>query len=378
MSGESSRLSLSRSDSETVRVDLRGDWKLEAGLPSSSEVGRYLESAGAVRRLAVDGTQIGNWDSSLLAFLVGLQNLCRGRSILFDPAALPEGVRRLLNLAFAVPERKGARRSEKRVDLLTLIGAETQGIWKQFGQMLEFLGEAIRVFGLLFVGRARFRGSDLVDIVFECGAAALPIVTLISFLVGLILAFVGAIQLQQFGAEIYVANLVGIAMAREMGALMTAIIMAGRTGAAFAAQLGTMQVNEEIDALTTFGLSSMEFLVLPRMIALIIMMPLLCIYADLMGILGGALVGVGMLDISVTEYVNQTLGGIGLMDFAVGIAKSSVFGVLVAIAGCLRGIQCGRSASAVGLAATSAVVTGIVFIIVTDGVFAVITNVLGI
>ena len=378
MSGEGSRLSLSRSDSDTVRVGLRGDWKLEGGLPSSNEVGRYIESAGTVRRLAVNGAEIGSWDSSLLAFLVGLQNLCRGRSIQFDPEALPEGVRRLLNLAFAVPERKGARRTEKRLDFLTMIGTESVGIWKQFGQMLEFLGEAIRVFGLLFVGRARFRGSDLVDIIFDCGAAALPIVTLISFLVGLILAFVGAIQLQQFGAEIYVANLVGIAMAREMGALMTAIIMSGRTGAAFAAQLGTMQVNEEIDALTTFGLSSMEFLVLPRMIALIIMMPLLCIYADLMGILGGALVGVGMLDISVTEYVNQTLGGIGLMDFAVGIAKSSVFGVLVAISGCLRGIQCGRSASAVGLAATSAVVTGIVFIIVTDGIFAVLTNVLGI
>ena len=185
-------------------------------------------------------------------------------------------------------------------------------------------------------------------------------------------------ELQQFGAQIYVADLVGIAMAREMGALMTGIIMSGRTGAAFAAQLGTMQVNEEIDALSTFGLSSMEFLVLPRMIALIVMMPLLCVYADLMGILGGALVGVGMLGLSVTQYLNETLHGVGLLDFAVGILKSGVFGVLVAVAGCMRGIQCGRSASAVGLAATSAVVTGIVFIIVTDGIFAVLTNALGI
>ena len=224
--------------------------------------------------------------------------------------------------------------------------------------MLQFLGEAMESFGRLTIGRARFRRSDLVDIIFECGAAALPIVTLISFLVGLILAFVGAIQLTQFGAQIYVADLVGIAMAREMGALMTAIIMSGRTGAAFAAQLGTMQVNEEIDALTTFGLSPMDFLVLPRMIALILMMPLLCIYADLMGILGGALVGVGMLKLSVTEYVNETINGVSLTDFSVGIFKSAIFGVLVAICGCMRGIQCGRSASAVGLAATSAVVTG--------------------
>jgi phospholipid/cholesterol/gamma-HCH transport system permease protein len=175
-----------------------------------------------------------------------------------------------------------------------------------------------------------------------------------------------------------VADLVGIAMAREMGALMTAIIMSGRTGAAFAAQLGTMQVSEEIDALTTFGLSSMDFLVLPRMIALILMMPLLCIYADLMGIIGGAVVGVGMLNLSVTQYINETVKGVALLDFGVGIFKSSVFGVLVAISGCMRGIQCGRSASAVGLAATSAMVTAIVFIIVTDGIFSVLTNALGI
>ena len=185
-------------------------------------------------------------------------------------------------------------------------------------------------------------------------------------------------QLVQFGAQIYVADLVGIAMAREMGALMTAIIMSGRTGAAFAAQLGTMQVNEEIDALSTFGLSPMDFLVLPRMIALILMMPLLTIYSDLMGILGGAVVGMGMLKLSAVEYINQTVNGVGLTDFAVGIFKSSVFGVLVAISGCMRGIQCGRSASAVGLAATSAVVTAIVFLVVTDGIFAVLTNALGI
>jgi len=372
------KLSFSQLDGGTLLLALRGDWKLRAGLPVVTEVARRLETSGPLRHLAFDATQLGAWDSGLLAFLVGVQDLCKTRSIEIDAAALPEGARRLLKLATAVPERTGARRTAERLDFLTLVGSESLALWQSGGQMLEFLGEALRSFGRLLVGKARFRRSDLTEIVFECGAAALPIVTLIAFLVGLILAFVGAVQLQRFGAQIYVANLVGIAMAREMGALMTAIIMSGRTGAAFAAQLGTMQVNEEIDALTTFGLSSMEFLVLPRMIALILMMPLLCIYADLMGILGGALVGVGMLNLSVTEYVNQTVNGVDLTDFAVGIAKSSVFGVLVAIAGCLRGIQCGRSASAVGLAATSAVVTGIVFIIATDGVFAVLTNVLGI
>ncbi len=187
----------------------------------------------------------------------------------------------------------------------------------------------------------------------------------------------GAVQLRQFGAQIYVADLVGLATVREMGAMMAAIIMAGRTGAAFAAQLGTMTVNEEIDALKTLGISPMEFLVLPRMLALIVMMPLLCLYADLVGMIGGLIVGVGMLDITFVEYFNQTVEAVGLNDIAMGVIKSAVFGVLVALSGCMRGMQSGRSASAVGVAATSAVVTAIVLIIVTDAVFAVVTNIIG-
>jgi phospholipid/cholesterol/gamma-HCH transport system permease protein len=357
---------------------LQGDWKLKSGLPAPSALEQQFNLSAQPRRLTFDTTELAGWDSGLLAFLVGLQALCRSRNLEFDSAKLPEGARRLLMLAAVVPEREGARRTESRPGFLALIGLESLALWSSLGEMLSFLGEALQSFGRLALGRARFRRRDLIDIIFECGAAALPIVTLISFLVGLILAFVGAVQLALFGAQIYVADLVGIAMAREMGALMTGIIMSGRTGAAFAAQLGTMQVNEEIDALSTFGLSPMDFLVLPRMIALILMMPLLCIYADLMGILGGAVVGTGMLKLSAAEYINQTVNGIGLTDFAVGIFKSAIFGVLVAISGCMRGIQSGRSASAVGQAATSAVVTAIVFLIVTDGIFAVLTNALGI
>ena len=211
-----------------------------------------------------------------------------------------------------------------------------------------------------------------------CSAEALPIVSLISLLVGLIFAFVGAVQLVMFGAQIYVASLVGIAMVRVMGAIMTGIIMAGRTGAAFAAQLGTMQVNEEIDALKTMGVSPMEFLVLPRMLALVLMMPMLCLYADLMGIHGGMIVGVGMLDLGVVEYFNMTKASVRIQDFWIGLFHSAVFGVLVALAGCLRGMQCGRSASAVGNAATSAVVTGIVAIVLATAVITILCNVLGI
>jgi len=212
----------------------------------------------------------------------------------------------------------------------------------------------------------------------ECGPNALPIVTLISFLVGLILAFMGAVQLRTFGAQVYVADLVAIAATREMGCLMTGIIMAGRTGAAFAAQLGTMRVNEEIDALITMGIPPMDFLVLPRMLALVVMMPLLTVYSDLLAIFGGAFVGVTMLDLGLVEYLERTQAALTLTNFFLGIIKGSVFGVLVALSGCLRGMQCGRSAAAVGLATTSAVVTAIVLIVVAEGIFAVVLNALGI
>ena len=167
-------------------------------------------------------------------------------------------------------------------------------------------------------------------------------------------------------------------MTREMAAIMTAIVMAGRTGAAFAAQLGTMHVNDEIDAFRTMGVSPMEFLVLPRMLALVLMMPLLVLYADLMGILGGMVIGIGVLELTPMEYYQQTIAAVRLQDFGIGLFKGAVFGILVAVAGCLRGMKCGRSAQAVGAATTSAVVTGIVYIISSDAVITILCDVLGI
>lgn len=225
-------------------------------------------------------------------------------------------------------------------------------------------------------GKSRFRGRDLLRLIQECGVDALPIVSLISILVGLILAFVGAIQLRMFGATIYIADLVGISMARAMGAIMTGIIMAGRTGASFAAAIGTMQVNEEIDALKTSGIPPIDFLVLPRVLALALMMPLLTLYADAMGMMGGLLVAVAGLDINFFEYFNQTKLAVNLTNVGIGVFSGLVFGVLVGLSGCLRGIQCGRSASAVGSATTSAVVSGIVSIIVATAVITVVCDVL--
>jgi len=374
---ERGEMSLSWTDDATLVIRLTGPWTLRGGLPSLAEVERAVE-ARRPRRIAFDTGGVGSFDTSLLAFVERLTELCGRKEITADQAGLPPGLRRLLALAEAVPEKKDARAPVARPSFLVRVGMTTVDGLRGGGEMLAFLGEMTRSVGRLVRRRARFRTRDLLLVVQQCSAEALPIVTLISFLVGLILAFVGAVQLQQFGAQIYVANLVGLAMVREMGAMMTAIIMAGRTGAAFAAEIGTMKVTQELDALTTMGIAPMDFLVLPRVLALSVSLPLLCVYANVIGILGGLVVAVSMLDLSATQYLTQTRGALTLTDCATGVVKASVFGVLVALAGCLRGVQCGNSSSAVGDAATSAVVTGIVCIIVTDGLFAVVLNVLGI
>ncbi len=359
-------------------VQMLGDWKMGEHLPSGSDVVKKLASETAVRRILFDAQGLRDWDSGLLIFLGKVIDYCSQNKIPVDKEGLPKGVQRLMALASAVPERKGARKEVKKDPFFSLLGGKALDFCRSVQEMLNFLGDATLSFFRLLRGKHSFRWSDLTLLLQNCGADALPIVSLISVLLGLILAFVGAIQLKTFGAQIFVADLVGIAMVRIMGAIMTGIIMSGRTGAAFAAQIGTMQVNEEIDALQTLGISAMDFIVLPRMLALIVMVPLLCIYADIMGILGGLVVAVGMLDISTIEYFNRTREALNLTHFSIGLFQSLVFGVLVALAGCLRGMQCGRSASAVGEAATSAVVTSIVAIISATAVITFVCQVLGI
>ena len=368
-------LHVERPTPETARVGLSGAWRKEDLVPDSTEVWREIQSGPPVNRLTFDTSRVTDWDSGLVNFARKVLEEARARGIESDRAGFPDGVQRLLRLAEAVPQRQTAR-AGPRPPLLARIGDWAAASWGHSVAGIDFLGEGVLALAALIRGRARFRVGDLLGVIQDCGPRALGIVSLINFLIGLILGFVGAVQLEQFGASIFVANLVAIAMTREIGCIMTAIVMAGRTGAAFAAQLGTMTTNQEIDALSTMGISPMEFLVLPRMLALILMMPLLTIYSDLLGILGGAVVGLGMLGLGPTEYFEQTRGAVSLIDFFIGVSKSMVFGILVALVGCLRGMQSGRSAAAVGLAATSAVVTSIVLIIVIDGIFAVILNVL--
>jgi phospholipid/cholesterol/gamma-HCH transport system permease protein len=363
---------------DTLKVILSGDWKLGGELPGADKVQQRLEERPGVRNLVFDTRELDSWDSGLLTFLMNLGTLCSRQQILLNRDGLPQGAKRLLELALAVPEKKDARQAEGRVSFLSYLGNQTVELFHSAGEMLEFIGEAVIAVQRLLRGKAQYRRSDLGLIMQSVSAQALPIVSLICFLVGLILAFIGAIQLQLFGAQIYVADLVGIAMVRLMAAIMTGIVMAGRTGGAFAAQLGTMQVNQEIDALKTLGISPMEFLVLPRMLALALMMPLLCLYANIMGILGGMVVGVWMLDIGFIQYYNETAKAVGLWNLGIGLFSGLVFGVIVALAGCMRGMQCGRSASAVGDAATSAVVTAIVGIILSTAVITILCNFLGI
>ncbi|MGD8500858.1 MAG: ABC transporter permease [Phycisphaerales bacterium] len=377
MSG-SGELQFEQPSKDTLKLILFGSWKLGEPLPSTDDVRQKVESAGPIRQIIFNTEKLGDWDSGLLTFLRKLWKFCSSSDIALDGSGLPDGARQILELAAAVPEKKDARKAQPRGTLLTHVGDEAIEFFSSASDFLEFIGEAAVAFFRLLGGKARFRRTDLWLIMEACSGQALPIVTLISFLVGMILAFIGAVQLALFGAEIYVADLVGIAMVRLMAAIMTGIVMAGRTGGAFAAQLGTMQVNQEIDALKTLGLSPMEFLVLPRMLALALIMPLLALYANVMGILGGALAAVTLPGINLIQFFNQLVAAVSLWDLGIGLFSSAVFGVIVAVSGCMRGMQCGRSASAVGDAATSAVVTAIVGIIVTTAVITIMTNVLGI
>lgn len=360
-----------------VDLSIRGCWIASSVRPSLIEITGAFGPSVRSKTIRIHDDGLSRWDSTFIAFLLKLRDHASAHGAVLDLSLLSENARQLVDLATRVPPKDTAR-TDKKTGFLD--------IWKNAGlafageakEMLVFIGELAFAFQRLFMGKSQMRRHDLLFFIDEAGPKALPIVCLISMLVGLILAFVGAIQLKLFGAEIYVADLVGIGMTREMGAIMAAIIMAGRTGAAYAAQLGTMQVNEEVDAFRTCGFDVMDFLVMPRMLALIITMPMLCLFANLLGMLGGAIVTIGMPEVSLLQYYNQTLGAIDIVDVSIGVFKGLVFGGLVSMAGCLRGIRCGRNATAVGQATTSAVVTGIVAIIMADSALTVILNILGI
>jgi phospholipid/cholesterol/gamma-HCH transport system permease protein len=309
------------------------------------------------------------WDSTLVSFLHKCRNdlAASGKSIDFQE--LPAGLSKLLDLSKATLSEKKQNEFSLSLELID----ETINYFRNFTlSIFSFLGDWVLSVLRLLMGCSQTRFQDFANSCRTCGASALPIVTLISFLTGLTMAFVGSVQLEKFNAKIYVADLVCLAMVREMGALMVAIIMAGRTGAAFAAELGSMKLNEEIDSLRTFGISPMEFLIIPRTLSLLMMIPLLTIYADVVGILGGLVVGTMVMDFSVIHYFEQTQVALqNMWEVYSGLLKSVVFGLIIGLVGCYKGMHSGNDSASLGRAVTASVVVAVTIIVVVDAMFEV-------
>ena len=349
-----------RASEPALTVTLQGSWTIGSKLPGPDLLA-VQPINNPVTRVVFEAAESFSWDSRLLAWLMAAQRQLGSCS--FDLSALPGEVGELFRLANSVPASQAhtavpATLQQKMFAGVARLGDEALGL-------LAFIGDLFLALGRWLIGKSSARWLDILSFCHQSGPSALAIITLQSVLIGMILAYLGVVQLRQFGAEVYVANLVGVGMVREMGALMTAVIMSGRTGAAYAAGLGTMQVNEEIDALTTLGIRPMDNLVLPRTLALLLTMPLLCLYSNVLGMLGGGLVATSM-DVTWLLYLHQLRDAITVTDMATGVFKSFVFALLIAMAGCRAGLECGRSSAAVGQATTRAVVTALIYLIVAD------------
>lgn len=338
-------------DGSAVDLEFSGTWLLRSPRPDVQEVLGGLADLKKGSKIRLRFPQLGDWDTGLMIYLQECYTEAKERGLQIEEKGVPDGIAKLLQLTRAVPEKDTGAKQDNR-NTIQRLAEDAHEIFTGMCVFLSFTGEVVLGFARIFQGKKVFRWVDFSQVLYQCSCGALPIVSLISLLTGLTMAFVGAVQLQKFGAGIYVADLVGLAMVREMGALMTAIVMTGRTGASFAAHLGNMKVSEEIDAFRTMGIQPVDFLVLPRLIALIILMPLLSMYANLIGIFGGYLVGVLMLDMSSTQYIQQTINAMKLMDVWTGEIKSFFFGMVVATSGCFYGIMCGQSSAAVGQAVT--------------------------
>jgi phospholipid/cholesterol/gamma-HCH transport system permease protein len=365
-------------DGGALCLRLAGEWTLLArGRPGPAVVqAEFLQYDHLPETMRFDLAGVTQYDTALITFLLKCHDICAATKTKFEFESLPAGPRQLLMLATSVPQVEDVHRLPEKLNPIARIGRWAQNGLEEALEILQFLGECTIAFQRFCTGRAHFRWSDVWLEMQNCGANALPIISLIGFLMGLILAYVGAVTLRPYGALLFIANLVGLAMVREMGVMMTGVLMSGRTGASFAAQLGTMKVSEEIAALRTLGLSPIEYLVLPRMIALFLMFPLLTLYANFIGMFGGLIIALTM-GVDFSQYVRQLTSAVDLTNLSVGLIKSFVFGLIVAATGCFRGMQCGNSSAAVGLATTRAVVSGITCMVIADAIFAVLFNKLG-
>lgn len=363
------------SDGGTLTLIMTGRWDSDT-TGKWWQRGQQILTQSKPRRLVIDASGVSYCDGAGVAFLIDLQQLQIRTGGDAAIQGLQEEVRRLLDIYGHISIERPSGRRREPLSIIEQVGKAAVELWRDFKSLLTFVGE-LAVMLLRAARQPRLvRWQEAWLVAERSGVNALPIIALIGVLLGLILAFQSAIPMRRFGADIFVADLLGIAMLREMGPLITAIILAGRSGSAFAAELGTMKVREEIDALRTMGLEPVRFLVLPRVIAAVAMIPVLTVFANLFGLMGGAIV-MRSLGYPLVTYVNQVLSAVTVGDLMGGLLKSFVYGIVVAAVGCLRGLETRTGASAVGQSTTSAVVSGIVLIAIVDGLFAVVFHALG-
>lgn len=360
-----------------LEIKLKGDYLSYDNNKEQSQLLELIKSKKA-KKIDINGEKLNKWDSTLVVIVFEVLKIAKLNSISTNIDTLPEGLKRLINLAFSVKRNSDKTERIEKPSIYEIVGDDVLKKYNGFTRGINFFFGILKSFGRFFSGIATMRKVDFLYALEDAGYKAIPIVSLISFMVGLILAFVGAIQLKAFGAQIYVASLVAIGMVRIMGPAMAGVIMAGRTGASYAATIGTMQVNEEIDALKTMGIPIMDFLTLPRFLAMTFMMPLLSMFADIMGIIGGASVGTTMLGIPFQEYWKLSIQALDLKNFLIGIFHGYVYGWVISLCGCYYGIYCGKDADSVGKATTMAVVAAIVWIVITTGIITFICQVIGI
>lgn len=375
-------------DGRTLRLGLSGDWTLPHaaallpqlnGLALARLADAHLQKGGEPIAL-LDTAGLGRLDTAGAVLLQRLQNQLADRGFSIDwPAARPEH-RALLQYAAGAGESVVVwpRTGSGFTGFLIFLGWQATFVAREARRFTSFIGQVTETMVRMAFTPQRIRFTAMVYHMEQAGLRALPIVGLMSFLIGMVMAYQGASQLQKFGAEIFVVDLIGISVLRELGVLLTAILIAGRSGSAFTAQIGTMKVNEEIAAMRTLGLDPVVVLVLPRMFALVLTMPLLTFFADLMGLLGGALMAWNSLDISLFTFFRRLHDVIGPRTFIIGMVKAPVFAALIALVGCYEGLRVKRDAESVGRLTTRSVVQSIFLVILFDALFSILFNILGI
>ncbi len=371
MAGDNARfLKVQASGGNSIHVTVSDAWTLDAAIALNDQMRRLAQMPAA--SVVLDGSRLTTLDSAGAWVLGRTMRALADRGVAIQVTDMRDDYRALLDkteiddpdIALSEPA------SPALVALLGRTGASVLSSLSIGAELLGFFGLTIVTLGRILVGRTRVRWISLLRQVEAVGFDALPIVGLLCFLVGVVLAYMGALQLQRFGASILTVNLVGVSVLREIGVLLTAIIVAGRSGSAFTAQIGTMKVNQEVDAMETLGLSPVDVLVIPRLIALFIALPLLVFFGDMMGLLGGAVISVVYLDLSFGQFLVQLKDAVDFWDFGTGLIKAPVFAYVIALVSCNQGLQVSGSAESVGIRTTASVVQSIFLVIVLDAVFA--------